>query len=245
MKRLFNHLRIDKDSYGTILFSWVVCALLIWLTSNVIHNLWVSLPIAALFVIFMLFITWFFRVPDRTVPEYGNKRLVTSVADGKVVIAEKVFEKEFLQRDCIQISVYMDFFDVHCNFWPMDGKVIYYKYHPGKYFLAFHPKSSELNEHASSCLQNAHGEVFFKQIAGTFARRIVCYSRPGSMENRGEQCGVIKFGSRIDMFLPLDADIRVKVGDKVFYSKYGGSEIKLDGVEYIVIGQSEIMAIVK
>ena len=163
----------------------------------------------------MLFITWFFRVPDRTVPEYGNKRLVTSVADGKVVIAEKVFEKEFLQRDCIQISVYMDFFDVHCNFWPMDGKVIYYKYHPGKYFLAFHPKSSELNEHASSCLQNAHGEVFFKQIAGTFARRIVCYSRPGSMENRGEQCGVIKFGSRIDMFLPLDADIRVKVGDKV------------------------------
>ena len=195
MKRLFNHLRIDKDSYGTILFSWVVCAVLIWLAAHFIHNLWVSIPIAALFVIFMLFITWFFRVPDRTVPEYGNKRLVTSVADGKVVIAEKVFEKEFLHRDCIQISVYMDFFDVH--------------------ILAFHPKSSELNEHASSCLQNAHGEVFFKQIAGTFARRIVCYSRPGSMENRGEQCGVIKFGSRIDMFLPLDADIRVKVGDKV------------------------------
>ncbi|MBR2224318.1 MAG: phosphatidylserine decarboxylase family protein [Bacteroidales bacterium] len=215
MKRLFDHLRIDKDSYGTILFSWVVCAVLIWLTAHCIHNLWVSIPISALFVIFMLFITWFFRVPDRMVPEYGNKRLVTSVADGKVVIAEKVFEKEFLQRDCIQISVYMDFFDVHCNFWPMDGKVIYYKYHPGKYFLAFHPKSSELNEHASSCLQNAYGEVFFKQIAGTFARRIVCYSRPGSMENRGEQCGVIKFGSRIDMFLPLDADIRVKVGDKV------------------------------
>ena len=254
MKRLFNHLRIDKDSYGTILFSWVVCAVLIWLAAHFIHNLWVSIPIAALFVIFMLFITWFFRVPDRVVPEYGNMRLVTSVADGKVVIAEKVFEKEFLQRDCIQISVYMDFFDVHCNFWPMDGKVviaekvfekeflqrdciqisvymdffdvhcnfwpmdgkvIYYKYHPGKYFLAFHPKSSELNEHASSCLQNAHGEVFFKQIAGTFARRIVCYSRPGSMENRGEQCGVIKFGSRIDVFLPLDAYIRVKVGDKV------------------------------
>ena len=81
--------------------------------------------------------------------------------------------------------------------------------------MAFHPKSSELNEHSSSCLWNTYGEVFFKQIAGTFARRIVCYSEPGNMVNRGDQCGVIKFGSRIDMFLPLDADIQVKIGDKV------------------------------
>ena len=215
MKRLIRSIRIDKDSYETIFVSWCICAVLIWLSAHFIDNPWISIPLAVVFIIFMFFITWFFRVPDRTVPDYENDRLVTSVADGKVVIVEKVFEKEYLMRDCLQVSVYMDFFDVHCNFWPVNGKVTYYKYHPGRYFLAFHPKSSELNEHASSCLQNAYGEVFFKQIAGTFARRIVCYSDPGNMENRGDQCGVIKFGSRIDMFLPLDADVKVKIGDKV------------------------------
>ena len=215
MKRLIRSIRIDKDSYETILVAWCICGVLIWLTAHFIHNPLISLPVSAVLVTFMFFITYFFRVPDRTVPDYENDRLVTSVADGKVVIVEKVFEKEYLRRECMQVSVYMDFFDVHCNFWPVNGKVTYYKYHPGKYLLAFHPKSSELNEHASSCLRNEYGEVFFKQIAGTFARRIVCYSEPGNMENRGDQCGVIKFGSRIDMFLPLDAEIRVGIGDKV------------------------------
>ena len=160
MKRLINSIRIDKDSYETILIAWCICAILIWLNARFIHNPWISIPISVILVVFMCFITWFFRVPDRTVPDYENDRLVTSVADGKVVILEKVFEKEYLQRDCIQISVYMDFFDVHCNFWPVNGKVTYYKYHPGKYLLAFHPKSSELNEHSSSCLKNKYGEVF-------------------------------------------------------------------------------------
>ena len=210
-----NWIKIDSDSYGTILISWVVCALLIFLVARFIHNLWISVPISAIFVVFMVFITWFFRVPNREAPFAENDRLVTSVADGKVVIVEKVFEKEFLQQECIQISVYMDFFDVHCNFWPITGKVTYYKYHPGKYLLAFHPKSSEKNEHSSTCMENAHGKVFFKQIAGTFARRIVCYSEPGKMEYRGDQCGVIKFGSRIDLFVSPEADIKVKVGDKV------------------------------
>ena len=208
-------IKLDRDSYGTILMSWAVCAVLIFLDAHFIHNLWIALPIAIILAGFMLFITWFFRVPDRDIPDNMNDRLVTSVADGKVVIAEKVYEKEFLKRDCLQISVYMNFFDVHCNFWPVNGMVSYYKYHEGKYLLAFHPKSSELNEHSSTCLQNKYGEVFFKQIAGTFARRIVCYSEPGKMEYRGDQCGVIKFGSRIDLFLPLDADVKVKVGDKV------------------------------
>ncbi len=208
-------IKIDNDSYGTILVSWCICAVLIFLTARYIPILWISLPLCLIFVIFMVFITWFFRVPDRNIPDENDTKLVTSVADGKVVIVEKVFEKEYLKRDCIQISVYMDFFDVHCNFWPVTGQVSYYKYHPGKYLLAFHPKSSELNEHSSTCLKNEHGEVFFKQIAGTFARRIVCYSEPGHLEYRGEQCGVIKFGSRIDLFVPLEADVKVKVGDKV------------------------------
>lgn len=208
-------IKIDNDSYGTILVSWCICAVLIFLTARYIPILWISLPLCIAFVVFMVFITWFFRVPDRTTPNEENSRLVTSVADGKVVIVDRVFEKEYLKKDCIQISVYMDFFDVHCNFWPITGEVTYYKYHPGKYLLAFHPKSSELNEHASTCLQNSHGQVFFKQIAGTFARRIVCYSEPGHIEYRGEQCGVIKFGSRIDLFVPLEAEVKVKVGDKV------------------------------
>ena len=208
-------IKIDNDSYGTIFFSWCICAVLIYLSASFIRNLWISLPIMIVLLTFMVFITYFFRVPNREAPDLENDRLVTSVADGKVVIVEKVFEPEFMNCECIQISVYMDFFDVHCNFWPINGKVIYYKYHPGRYILAFHPKSSELNEHSSSCLQNAYGKVFFKQIAGTFARRIVCYSEPGNMENRGDQCGVIKFGSRIDLYVPVDSEIRVKVGDKV------------------------------
>jgi len=210
-----NWIKIDNDSYGTILTSWIICAVLIFLVAHFIKTLWISIPICAALVVFMVFITWFFRVPNREAPMAQDTHLVTSVADGKVVIVEKVFEKEYLQRECIQISVYMDFFDVHCNFWPITGEVTYYKYHPGKYLLAFHPKSSELNEHSSTCMKNAHGEVFFKQIAGTFARRIVCYSEPGKMEYRGDQCGVIKFGSRIDLFVPLEADVKVKVGDKV------------------------------
>ena len=209
-------IRIDKDSYGTIALAWCICAVLIWLAGHFINNDWISIPISAVLVVFMLFITWFFRVPDRN-PIHGQPKAITSVADGKIVILEKAFEGEYLKRECIQLSIYMDFFDVHANFWPVDGVVSYYRYHPGKKFLAFLPKSSELNEHASSALKvEATGdEIFFKQIAGTFARRIVCYSEPGYRTNRGEQCGVIKFGSRIDMFLPLDADIKVKLGERV------------------------------
>ena len=206
--------KIDNDSYGTILTCWCICALLIFLVARFLP-IWISIPLCLFFVVFMVFITWFFRVPDRQTPEEENDRLVTSVADGKVVIVDKVFEKEFLQRDCIQISVYMDFFDVHCNFWPITGQVTYYKYHPGKYILAFHPKSSELNEHSSSALKNQFGEVFFKQIAGTFARRIVCYAKEGDIVAAGQQMGFIKFGSRVDFFLPLGSEILVKEGDKV------------------------------
>lgn len=207
-------MRIDKDSHETILFAWLGGALVLTPLWLLVYNLWITVPITVLAVVFMCFVTWFFRVPKRQAP--AGERLVTSVCDGKVVIVEKAFEKEYLKRECIQVSVYMNFFDVHCNFWPCDGEVSYYQYHPGKYLLAFLPKSSELNEHASSVIRTDGGdEIFFKQIAGTFARRIVCYSKPGLRTVRGEQCGVIKFGSRIDMFLPLDADIKVKVGDLV------------------------------
>ena len=207
-------LRIDKNSYGTVLFVYAVSALCIFACCKLINITWLKWILSAVFFGLSIFITYFFRVPKRQ--EAGSGTLVSSVADGKVVICEKVFEKEYLKRDCIQVSVYMDFFDVHVNFWPVTGEVTYYKYHPGRYLLAFLPKSSELNEHSSTCIRTKDGkEIFFKQIAGTFARRIVNYAEPGMQVQAGKQCGVIKFGSRIDMFLPLDADIQVELGDYV------------------------------
>jgi len=156
---------------------------------------------------------FFFRVPVRG--NISKMNAVTSVADGKVVIIEKVFEPEYLKCECIQVSVYMSFFNVHVNYWPIDGTNTYYKYHPGKYLLAWMPKASELNEHASLAVKNECGEVFFKQMAGTFARRIVTYDCIGESVEKATQCGIIKFGSRIDMYLPLTADIQVEVGDEV------------------------------
>ncbi len=203
---------IDKDSIGTILQTDAIVLVLIIAVLVFIRCRYVSIPLAAVLLLFGFFVVWFHRVPDRATPE-GDETTITSVADGKVVIIEKVYEKEYLKRECIQVSVYMNFFDVHSNFWPMSGEISYYKYHPGKYLLAFLPKASEENEHSSTAIKNSHGEIFFKQIAGTFARRIVCYSEEGMETERGKQCGIIKFGSRIDMFLPLDADIKVKVGD--------------------------------
>jgi len=208
-------LHIDKDCYGTIAIAWLVTlavtALLLWLL-GLRRDHWILFSFfAAIALVFMGFVTWFHRVPSRECP--AGPADVVSVADGKVVIVEKAYEKEYLKRDCIQVSIYMNFFDVHANFWPVSGEVTYYKYHPGKNHLAFKDKSSDLNEHSSTAIKTPYGEVFFKQIAGTFARRIVCYSNPGLKTRAGKQCGIIKFGSRIDIYLPLDADIKVKVGD--------------------------------
>ena len=172
----------------------------------------------------MGFVLFFFRVPKRGSIEGEN--VVTSVADGMVCVIEQVYEPEYVKGECIQVSVYMDFFNVHVNYWPISGEVSYYKYHPGKYMLAFLPKASELNEHTSVGIKSAYGDVFFKQIAGTFARRIVCHAKPGSQEVKGSECGIIKFGSRIDMYLPLDADIKVNLGECVRGSETVIAELK-------------------
>ena len=223
-------MRIDKDCYTTIATAWALALLLIGLSwklvrLDILNGVFAMILTAAL-VVFMIFVTWFHRVPVRR--KAGSDRIVSSVADGKVIIVEKAFEKEFLKRECMQVSIYMDFFDVHANFWPLTGEISYYKYHPGRYFLAFHPKASDLNEHSSTCIRSACGDVFFKQIAGTFARRIVCYSEEGMQVTAGEQCGIIKFGSRIDMYLPLDADIKVKVGDLTRAAETVIAELKAD-----------------
>lgn len=204
---------IHKDCYGTILLVWSISLIFAFLILRFIPWAFIAYPLAVIPMFFMGFVLFFFRVPKRQI--VGSDNEVTSVADGKVVVIDKVYEPEYLKSECIQVSVYMDFFNVHVNFWPISGEVKYYKYHPGKYMLAFLPKASELNEHTSTAISSQYGDVFFKQIAGTFARRIVCYAQPGNNEEKGAECGIIKFGSRIDMYLPLDAEIKVKLGDYV------------------------------
>lgn len=206
-------MRIQKDCYKTIFLVWFICAPLVYLIMRFIPYPVISYTLCTLPVALMGFSLFFFRVPSRITVQGDN--IVTSVADGKVVVIDKVYEPEYIKGECIQVSVYMDFFNVHVNFWPVSGEVTYFKYHPGKYMLAFLPKASELNEHSSVGIRSQYGDIFFKQLAGTFARRIVTYANLGDTGVKGEQCGVIKFGSRIDMYLPLDAEIKVGIGDYV------------------------------
>lgn len=207
-------MRLDKNSRGTMVLVYSIAAALILLICYTMESWWVKLPLFLFILSFSIWQTFFHLVPNRN--RVGDSHNVSAVADGKIIIIEKKFEKEFLKCDCTMISIYMDFWDVHANFWPVDGKVEYYKYHPGKHFLAFLPKASEDNEHTCTSVVTEEGKhIFFKQIAGGFARRIVNYSTEGLETESGKQCGIIKFGSRIDMFFPLDAEIKVSLGDTV------------------------------
>ena len=204
-------LKIDKNSRGTIAIVFAVSIIVSAILIAFVHIRWLVYPVVAMMLWFCVWQLAFFHIPDRK--RMGSDRKVTSVADGKVVILERVYESEWLKQECIQLSVYMNFFDVHANFWPLDATVSYYKYYPGKHMLAFKPKSSIDNEHSCVGLTTASGQrIFFKQIAGGFARRIVCYAKNENTAVAGKQCGIIKFGSRIDIFLPLDADIKVSLG---------------------------------
>jgi len=204
---------IDRDS-RVLLSVMYLCALAISLAAIFLFdNLWIVCPVCAAMVWFCLWQAFFFHVPER---EYaGTEKSVTAVSDGRVVICEKVYESEVLKVECFQVSVYMNFFDVHANFWPVTGEIEKYVYNPGKHLLAFNPKSSIDNEHSCITLKVGDARVSFKQIAGGFARRIVCHAEPGQHVDAGTQCGIIKFGSRIDYLLPLDAAIKVKLGDVV------------------------------
>lgn len=207
-------MKIDRNSYGTLALVYLVCTLIAVAVVIFVPQHWIRGAVIAAMVWVCVWQTAFFRIPKRK--HTAGPQEVTSVADGRVVILEKVFEPELLKCECLQLSVYMNFFDVHANFWPADGEVTYYRYYPGKHLLAFKPKASEENEHSCVGLRLAGGqEILFKQLAGGFARRIVCHAVEGNTVQGGTQCGIIKFGSRIDMYLPLDAKIRVKIGDLV------------------------------
>lgn len=156
----------------------------------------------------------FFRIPKRELVHNANQ--IIASADGTIVVVEKVFEPEVLNQECIQISTFMSPNNVHVNRYPVGGKVVYTNYHSGKYLIAKHPKSSTLNERTTICIETESGQkVVVRQIAGALARRIVCYAKEGEQVTQGAELGFIKFGSRVDLFIPLDSTIHVDLEDKV------------------------------
>ena len=163
-------------------------------------------------LVFMFLVVRFFRFPERKSPNEVNA--VYSGADGKVVAIEKVFIDEYFKSERIQVSVFMSTYNVHINWSPIGGKVVYSMHHPGKHLVAFSPKSSLVNEHTSIVFKDERGrEVMMRQIAGAVARRIICKPKENMHVARGEMIGMIKFGSRIDLLLPTDAEVKVKIGD--------------------------------
>lgn len=174
----------------------------------------VNYSILAVSLVFTYLIVQFFRIPNR-VPII-NDTLVMSPCDGKVVVIEEVFEPEFLNEKALQVSIFMSPINVHANWFPISGKVVYDKYHAGKFLVAWHPKSSTENERTTICVENNRGQkVLFRQIAGALAKRIKYYTKTGDKATQCSEFGFIKFGSRVDLFLPLDSEVLVHIGDSV------------------------------
>lgn len=164
-------------------------------------------------IIFLFIIVQFFRKPTRVTPV--NPKHVIAPCDGKVVVIEEVVETEYFKGPRRQVSIFMSPLNVHINFNPIAGIVKYFKYHPGKYLVAWHPKSSTENERTTTVIQAPSGtEVLFRQIAGALAKRIVWYVKEGQQVTQGDEMGFIKFGSRVDVYLPLDAEINVNLEEK-------------------------------
>ncbi len=169
-------------------------------------------------VVLYLFVLLFFRKPNRSIEI--NEKLIYAPADGNVVAIEEVEEDEFFKEKRIQVSVFMTIFDVHMNIFPFSGRIKYMKYHPGKNLVAFLPKSSQLNEMSSVVIENENSTgVLVRQIAGALARRIVTYPKPGDNVKQGDELGFIKFGSRVDLFLPIGSKINVHIGQRVKLKK--------------------------
>ena len=212
---------IHKKGYGVIA---TVFTVLVFITVGVIMLLNAILEathwtlLACIIIIGVIIFVWsitFFRVPTRRKITHEENAVVSS-ADGEIVAIEEVEEKEYFHDKRIQVSVFMSAYDVHVNWFPMDGVVSYVKYHPGKKLFAINPKSSELNERNSVVVKDERGrEVLFRQVAGVMARRIVCNVKEGDKAEVGKEFGMIKFGSRVDFFLPCDADIQVEMGDDI------------------------------
>ncbi|MEQ9220560.1 MAG: phosphatidylserine decarboxylase family protein [Cyclobacteriaceae bacterium] len=205
-------MRIHKEGYMIIPVSAVLIGLLYAILYYFIPIAIVQYLLAAAAFIFWILIVRFFRNPE--VPTSQLPDQVLAPAEGKVVVIEKTREEEYLKEERIQISIFMSPLNVHVNRSPFKGKISYFKYHPGKYLVAWHPKSSTDNERTSIGFELANGKkMLIRQIAGAVARRIRFYPKVGDLVDNGSELGFIRFGSRVDVYLPLDADIKVKIGD--------------------------------
>ncbi|MBO7460637.1 MAG: phosphatidylserine decarboxylase family protein [Bacteroidales bacterium] len=212
---------IHKKGYGVIATVFTVLVLItvgLMMLLNAILETTHWTILAGVIIIGVIIFVWsitFFRVPTKRKITHEENAVVSS-ADGEIVAIEEVEEKEYFHDKRIQVSVFMSAYDVHVNWFPINGVVSYVKYHPGKKLFAINPKSSELNERNSLVVKDAKGrEVLFRQVAGVMARRIVCNIKEGDKAEVGKEFGMIKFGSRVDFFLPIDADIQVEMGDDI------------------------------
>lgn len=164
-------------------------------------------------LVLTLFVLFFFRDPERTIPLGDN--LVVSPADGKVIVVKDVFEPDYLKQEVKQISIFLSVFNVHINRVPLSGTVETVRYNPGKFLVASMDKASLDNEQTAMVISTGKDRILVKQIAGLIARRIVCYAKEGDFVKTGERYGLIRFGSRVDIFLPKDIELMVKVGDRI------------------------------
>lgn len=203
-------MKFHKEGKGTLL-TVLLAIIIISGVSIYFLEMWSLLIIIPLLVLYG-FVMWFFRNPERDILDQVDN--VIAPVDGKVVMIKKVFEGEVLQQECLQISIFMSPLNVHVCRYPVTGEVTYKKYHKGKYLVAWHEKSSELNERTTMAVKTLTGaNVVFRQIAGYVARRIVFYPETGDSAKAGHEYGFIKFGSRMDVFLPLDTEVICKIGD--------------------------------
>ncbi|MBT8309631.1 MAG: phosphatidylserine decarboxylase family protein [Flavobacteriaceae bacterium] len=203
-----------KEGYKIIIITFITVVAGLLLTDSLIVIDWLRMLVMATLITFLILILQFFRNPKRHT--IVNDHHVLSPVDGKVVVIEEVFEKEYFKDKRLQVSVFMSPINVHVTRFPVSGKVAFSKYHPGKYLVAWHPKSSEENERTTVVINNTtYGKVLYRQIAGALAKRIVNYAKEGEAITQGADSGFIKFGSRVDLLLPLDTKIKVKLNQKV------------------------------
>lgn len=204
---------IHKEGYKIIF----IVLFLVLVLNTILYLYYPKKPIYMAISVFSialcLFVVSFFRNPRRSIA--GDENSIIAPADGKVVVIEEVMETEYYNERRLQVSTFMSPANVHINRSPIDGEVKYFKYHPGRYLVAWHPKSSTENERTSLVVENDSFSVLIRQIAGKLARRIVYYVEQGDEIERGEEFGFIKFGSRVDLFLPLNTKLNVQIGQKV------------------------------
>lgn len=203
-----------KEGHKIILLFLSITIIDILIVEYLIENSTLKIFIQIISLLILILILQFFRNPKRNTVISDDK--ILSPVDGKVVIIKKVFEKEYFKDERLQISIFMSPINVHVTRYPSSGEIVFSKYHPGDYLVAWHPKSSEKNERTTIVLKTkTFGEILYRQIAGALARRIVNYAKVGANAIQGEDAGFIKFGSRVDLFLPLDSKVKVKLNQKV------------------------------